>query len=1069
MNAWPSANYMILMLRLFSVLSAGAFEGWIRRIAVNTIADYFRRQPPQTASLAEDTNDTAAYAEVDGLRSGQNLTSDQKTGAAISEDAENETDKQEPADAVSQSANRRTSSAASKNSRRNQPAKQAVQPARRSKKPAMVANTKQDAPDKPVPADNEARNNKPPVENKATAESAGNSPSKEADKTTATTGRKANPRTAGRNGRNNKARATTADKQQKVSGNTDPDHVVGVTSPAEGGKKRTDEVAVKESKTAGNENAGSAASDASAQAGRKANPGTASRNNRNNKGTVTTANKQQKVSGKADPDNVVGATSPAQAGKKRNNPVAAKESNPVRQSDEVKQESLGMVKGERDVSCGLFKITSANCNSAATTPLVAPPGFQDYTWYNASYTAVLGTGQTIHIPTPATTTDYHVILTPYPGYGCTDTLTTQVLFSALTVNATPDSANLCHASQVQLNATQTGSASPYTYSWAPAAGLNCIFCPNPMASPTVNTAYTVSVTDAIGCTVTDTVAVVAPLSLTETHTDVSCNGGNNGSITVGVIGGVPPYSYSWNTSPQQTASSIQNLGPGVYTVTVRDVTNCMATKTIIISQPSPMTVTVSSTDIRCAGVGAGMAWVRAAGGVAPYNYSWNTVPPQSNDTAFGLPAGTYTCTVIDANRCVKTISSTINESNPFTVSTQLIKRSCPGELNSEVRALVLGGVGTIRYSWNTNPVRSTPVLDRIGQGTYIITVQDSVGCIARDTIAVTDFPGPVVTAGNEVEICEGESTTLNAGGALTYQWYASSPTLSCINCPSTIVTPDTTTVYYVIGTDVNGCKDTGLVTVHVLQRMPVTVDSTRRICLGEEVMLGATGGIYYEWTPVDNMDGPFLPNPVTRPTKTTTYQVIITENRCFKDTLQQTVVVMPLPTINIMNGFSGIPGAMVPLTTTVANAQTITWWPPTGLSCTDCFQPVATLDKSIIYIAEVSDSIGCKARDTIRIIVGCDGNAFYLANTFTPNNDGQNDYFYPQGLGVNKVNRFMVYNRWGEVVFAASDLPVNVPERGWDGLFHGKELPPDVFVYVVEAICPDGSPVVLKGDVTLVR
>jgi gliding motility-associated-like protein len=725
--------------------------------------------------------------------------------------------------------------------------------------------------------------------------------------------------------------------------------------------------------------------------------------------------------------------------------------------------------GYVDVSCGLFKITSANCNSAATTPLVAPPGFQDYTWYNASYTTVLGTGQTIHIPTPATTTDYHVILTPYPGYGCTDTLTTQVLFSTLTVNATPDSANLCHTSQVQLNATQAGSAPPYTYSWAPAAGLNCIFCPNPLASPTVNTAYTVSVTDAIGCTVTDTVTVVAPLSLTETHTDVSCNGGNNGSITVGVAGGVPPYSYSWNTSPQQTASAIQNLGPGVYTVTVRDVTNCMATKTIIISQPPPMTVTVSSTDIRCAGVGAGMAWVRAAGGVAPYSYSWNTVPPQSNDTAFGLPAGTYTCTVIDANRCVKTISSTINESNPFTVSTQLIKRSCPGELNSEVRALVLGGVGTIRYSWNTNPVRSTPVLDRIGQGTYIITVQDSVGCIARDTIVVTDFPGPVVTAGNEVEICEGESTTLNAGGALTYQWYASSPTLSCINCPSTIVTPDTTTVYYVIGTDVNGCKDTGLVTVHVLQRMPVTVDSTRRICLGEEVMLGATGGIYYEWTPVDNMDGPFLPNPVARPTKTTTYQVIITENRCFKDTLQQTVVVMPLPTINIMNGFSGIPGAMVPLTTTVANAQTITWWPPAGLSCTDCFQPVATLDKSIIYVAEVSDSIGCKARDTIRIIVGCDGNAFYLANTFTPNNDGQNDYFYPQGLGVNKVNRFMVYNRWGEVVFAASDLPVNVQERGWDGLFHGKELPPDVFVYVVEAICPDGSPVVLKGDVTLVR
>lgn len=234
-------------------------------------------------------------------------------------------------------------------------------------------------------------------------------------------------------------------------------------------------------------------------------------------------------------------------------------------------------------------------------------------------------------------------------------------------------------------------------------------------------------------------------------------------------------------------------------------------------------------------------------------------------------------------------------------------------------------------------------------------------------------------------------------------------------------------------------------------------------------MLGATGGVGYEWSPTATLEGAFLSNPVASPRQTTTYQVVITENRCFQDTLSQKVTVMPLPTIDIMNGFNGIPGAVVPITTTVTNAQRITWLPPEGLSCATCFQPMVTLDKNIIYVAEVTDSIGCKARDTIRISVGCDGDAFFMANTFTPNNDGRNDYFYPQGLGVNKVNRFMVYSRWGEVVFAASDIPVNVPERGWDGNFHGKELPPDVFVYVVEAVCPDGAPVVLKGDITLVR
>lgn len=724
--------------------------------------------------------------------------------------------------------------------------------------------------------------------------------------------------------------------------------------------------------------------------------------------------------------------------------------------------------GYLDLSCGLFKITSANCNSSPTTPLTAPPGFQDYTWFNANYTAVIGQGQSITIPTPATTTDYHVILTPYPGYGCVDTLTTQVLFSQLSVNATPKNTVLCQAGSVQLNVAQTGTAPPFTYSWAPVAGLSCAFCPNPVATPVNNTVYTVSVTDSIGCTITDTVNVVAPISLTETHTNILCNGTNNGTITIGAAGGTPPYNYSWNTNPQQTTPTISNLGAGTYTVNVTDANNCHGTKTVVITQPTPMAITASATSIRCTGVDLGKAWVRVTGGTPPYAYSWNTVPPQSRDTATGLRAGTYTCTVRDANQCLRTATVIIEESSPFSVSAQLVKQPCPGETNGEVNALILGGTGPASYSWNTSPPRTTINLDNIGQGTYIITATDSIGCVGKDTIVLNSFPAPVITASRDVELCRGESTTLDVTGGQIYQW-APAATLSCPTCVSTTATPDSTTVYSVIGTDGNGCKDTARVTVSILQRMPVSVDSARSICFGESVMLGATGGVGYEWSPQASLEGPFLSNPVASPRQTTTYQVIITENRCFRDTLSQLVTVMPLPTIDIMNGFQGIPGAVVPITTTVTNAQRITWLPPTGLSCSDCFQPIVTLDKNIIYVAEVTDSIGCKARDTIRIIVGCDGDAFFMANTFTPNNDGRNDYFYPQGLGVNTVNRFMVYSRWGEVVFAANDIPVNVPERGWNGTFHGKELPPDVFVYVVEAVCPDGAPVVLKGDITLVR
>ena len=345
---------------------------------------------------------------------------------------------------------------------------------------------------------------------------------------------------------------------------------------------------------------------------------------------------------------------------------------------------------------------------------------------------------------------------------------------------------------------------------------------------------------------------------------------------------------------------------------------------------------------------------------------------------------------------------------------------------------------------------------------------DAVGCKAFDSANVTSFPGLTITASPDREICAGDTTMLSATGATNYSWTPAAG-LTCTNCANPIANSSVTTLYTVIGSDANGCSDTDEVEVRVIERVPVGVDSGKNVCYGSETMLGAHGGEAYQWTPEESLQGSFLANPIARPLKTTTYQVIIAENKCFTDTLSQTITVLPLPTIDIGNGFTGIPGATVRLNAITINAHTITWQPPNGLSCYDCYNPVVTLSETIIYLAEVTDTFGCKAVDTIRIIVGCNPDAFFMANTFTPNNDGRNDYFYPQAMGINTVSRFMILNRWGETMFIAKDIPVNVQERGWDGTFQGKELPPDVFVYAIEAICANGQPIVLKGDITLVR
>jgi hypothetical protein len=162
--------------------------------------------------------------------------------------------------------------------------------------------------------------------------------------------------------------------------------------------------------------------------------------------------------------------------------------------------------GYIDMTCGLFAISIAKCSYSANTTLAAPPGFQSYTWYNANYTTVVGTGDSVTFATPSATSTYHVICQPFNGYGCPDTLNTQIVVSSLsTTHAANDT--LCQTTSVQLNANATGAASPLTYKWLPATGLSCNTCVNPVATPGSTTEYGVTVTDANGCDVTDSVLV----------------------------------------------------------------------------------------------------------------------------------------------------------------------------------------------------------------------------------------------------------------------------------------------------------------------------------------------------------------------------------------------------------------------------------------------------------------------------------------------------------------------------------------------------------------------------------
>ena len=99
----------------------------------------------------------------------------------------------------------------------------------------------------------------------------------------------------------------------------------------------------------------------------------------------------------------------------------------------------------------------------------------------------------------------------------------------------------------------------------------------------------------------------------------------------------------------------------------------------------------------------------------------------------------------------------------------------------------------------------------------------------------------------------------------------------------------------------------------------------------------------------------------------------------------------------------------------------------------------------------------------------CNGSLVFIPNTFTPNGDGRNDYFYPRGEGIAVMTTFRVFNRWGEMIFERKNFPLNDERGGWDGRYRGKELPPDVYVYTMQSTCSTGEVLNWKGDVTILR
>ncbi|MBN4065937.1 gliding motility-associated C-terminal domain-containing protein [Candidatus Amoebophilus asiaticus] len=533
-----------------------------------------------------------------------------------------------------------------------------------------------------------------------------------------------------------------------------------------------------------------------------------------------------------------------------------------------------------DATCGLADGSATASVSGGTTPY-------QYDWID---------GQTTANATGLSSGSYTVTVTD--GNTCTVILTGNVndlgapsvgIFSSTNINCNGDNDGTA-------TATVSGGTLPYTFSWNSVPPQS-----DSIATGLIGGNYTIQVTDSMGCISNENVTITEPdsMDLIFVRSDISCNGANDGSAIVSTSGGTNPYTYNWSNAA--TTANISGLGPGSYTLTVRDNNNCSTTGNITIIEPTLLNISASSTDASC-GASDGTASVSVSGGVTPYQYSWSNGSTTSDIS--GLSSGTYTVTVVDNNNCNDITTATINNppGSPLITILSVTDVSCFGSSEGQIVLTDTCPSPPCTYIWSPN-VSNDSSASNLPAGTYTITVIDPSQCLDIETITITEPDSLVIAATTTPASCtvdDGTGTVQVTGGTTpyTYTWSNGGNTSS----ENGLAAGN----YTVVIADSNNCKDTVSLTVNPSAIPTLNAEPDTTIKSGESVNLNANAGLSVTvlWSPPDYLSDPNSPTPIATPEQTQQYIVTVTDSNGCTNTDTITITVLDPGVIFIPDAFS---------------------------------------------------------------------------------------------------------------------------------------------------------------------
>lgn len=508
-------------------------------------------------------------------------------------------------------------------------------------------------------------------------------------------------------------------------------------------------------------------------------------------------------------------------------------------------DSVAIVQPAAPVSMSLTS-TAASCygasNGSATATGAGGTGPYTFRWMPGSLAGASVSGLAAGTYT-VTATD---------SRGCTGVNTITIGQPAQIVLTTSSVNSNCGTASGSASVTVSGGVGPYGYAWSPSGGTSAT------ATGLLAGAYIVTVTDANGCSATQTANVndnSAPTATIFSIVNVSCHGGSDGAASVGIAGGTGPFTYIWapfgGSSPTATG-----LTAGTYTVTVVDANGCHsnATTSPSITEPPVLTVSVMTTPVSCFGGSNGSAVANVAGGTAAYTYQW--LPGGSTGaTVSGLAASTaYSVKVTDAHGCTQTAPFSVTQpAQPLTVSLTPTNVTCFNAANGSIASAASGGTSPYSYSWMPGSV-SGQNISNLTPGTYTVTVTDNKSCTTTGAASITQ-PTPLATTTGTINAncstASGTAFATAAGGTspYTFQWAPGS--IAGDTAHNLLPGP-----YFVTITDNHGCFVRDSVTVNDNTSPVAAVVATTNItCHGGSdgsATVGVTGGsapFSYAWSP----------------------------------------------------------------------------------------------------------------------------------------------------------------------------------------------------------------------------